>query len=126
MSELSRKEYFDEIQSIADNLALEALTDNEWDRDAAENDINDSRLHETIDGHQWVIYYAYNDDVLRHSENDSAYEDNFGTEDMAAVIKDRGLDGLKTVMAYCAMEADVRDRLSDALDNALEEHEQAA
>lgn len=126
MNEISRQQYRDEIKSIAENMATEALDDCGWDRDAAEKDINDSRLHETIDGHQWVIYYAYNDDVLRHSENESAYEDNFGTEDMAAVIKERGFNGLKTVMAFCAMEQDVRDILSEALDNAIEEHEQAA
>ena len=126
MSELSRQQYRDEIKSIAESLAAEALADCEWDRDSAEEAINDSRLHETIDGHQWVIYNAYNDDVLRHSDNESSYEDNFGTDDMAATIKERGLDGLKNVMAYCAMEQDVRDILSDALDEAIEEHEQAA
>ena len=126
MSELSRSQYYEEIRSIADNLAAEALADNEWDRSKAENDINDSRLHETIDGHQWVIYTAYNLDVIRHSDSSDAYVDNFGGDDAGKVLKDRGISGLHAVMAYCAMEQDVQNVLSDALDDALEEHEQAA
>ena len=123
MSEITRSQYYDEIRSIASNMAEEALSDNDWDRDAAEEDISDSRLHETIDGHQWVIYTAYNLDVIRHSDNSDAYVDNFGEADAGSIIKDRGINGLHAVMAYCAMEQDVRDILSDALDTAIEEHE---
>jgi hypothetical protein len=123
MSEITRSQYYDKIRSIASSMAEEALADNDWDRDAAEDDINDSRLHETIDGHQWVIYTAYNLDVIRHSDNSDAYVDNFGGDDAAHILKDRGIDGLHAVMAYCAMEQDVRDILSDALDEAIEEHE---
>ena len=126
MSEITRTHYYDEIKSIATNLAEEALSDNDWARDAAEEDINDSRLHETIDGHQWVIYTAYNLDVIRHSDSSDAYTDNFGAADAGQVLKDKGIDGLHAVMAYCAMEQDVQNILSDALDEALEAHEKAA
>lgn len=98
MTEITYFEYREQVNSIAAGLASEALADNEWDRDAAEEDINDSRLHETIDGHQWVIYTAYNLEVLRHSESEDAYIDNFGAQD-------------------------VQDILSDALDEAIDEHE---
>ena len=125
MSEITRSQYYEEIRSIASYMAEEALSDNDWDRDAAEEDINDSRLHETIDGHQWVIYTAYNLDVIRHSDNSDAYVDNFGADDAGHIIKDRGIDGLHAVMAYCAMEQDVRDILDDALDESMEEHEKA-
>lgn len=125
MSDITRNEYWAEINSIASDMASEALSANYGDIDAARDDIWDSRLHETIDGHQWVIYYAYHDDVLRHSDNASYYEDNFGTDDMAATIKERGLDGLKTVMAYFAMYADVGDLIDQALDDAAEELEAA-
>ncbi len=126
MTDITRSAYYDEIRSIAANIAEEALDACHWDREAAEEDINDSRLHETIDGHQWVIYTAYNLDVLRHSESADAYTDNFGTADAGHVLKDRGIDGLHAVMAYCAMEQDVQNILSDALDEAIEEHEKAA
>ena len=123
MTEISRTQYYDEIKSIAKGLAEDALDANDWNRNDAENDINDSRLHETIDGHQWVIYTAYNMDVLRHSNSEDAYIDNFGGDDAASVLKDRGIDGLHAVMAVCAMEQDVQNVLSDALDDAIEEHE---
>lgn len=126
MTEITRTAYYDEIRSIADNLAVEALADNDWDRDAAMYDITDSRLHETIDGHQWVIYTSYNMDVLRNSDSADAYIDNFGADDAASVSKKRGIDGLHAVMAYCAMERDVNVILSDALDEALEEHNKTA
>ena len=125
MSEMTSSEYWVEINSIAENMASEALADNDNDIDAARDDIQDSRLHETIDGHQWVIYCAYNDDVLRRSDNESYYEDNFGADDMANIIKDRGLDGLKTIMAFWAMYADVQDIIDDKLDEAFEALEPA-
>ena len=120
MERITSSEYWVEIDSIAENMASEALSDNDNDIDAARDDIQDSRLHETIDGHQWVIYYAYNDDVLYHSENSDYYENNFGTDEMAHTIKERGLDGLKTVMAFWAMYADVQDIINDKLDEAFE------
>lgn len=126
MAEITRSAYYEEIRSIAANMAEEALADNDWDRDAAEEDINDSRLHETIDGHQWVIYTAYNLDVLRHSESADAYVDNFSADDAGHIIKDHGIDDLHAIMAYCAMEQDVRNIMDDALDTALEEHEHKA
>jgi hypothetical protein len=112
MTELSRTQYVDKINSIATNMAAEALADNDNDIDAARKDIYDSRLHETIDGHRWIIYYAYNLDVIRHSDNADAYSDNLGPLDMAAVLKERGLDGLHNVIAYYAMYADVSDALN--------------
>jgi len=116
MSNLTYNEYWAEVGNIATELAAEAMESTENDREAAEDEINDYRLHEWIDGHQWVIYYAYNDGVLEHSDNEDYYEDNFGAEDMAETIKSRGLSGLKTVMAYFAMYADVQDKISSALD----------
>ena len=125
MSEMSAKEYWDEIQSIADSMAEEAMADNDNDRSAAEDDINDSRLHETVDGHRWVIYSAYNADVMRHSDNTDYYIDNFGGDEAGHVLKESGLDGLHNVIAFWCMYADVQDKLSDALD-AVEERIQSA
>lgn len=116
MSELSRTQYYEEIKSLAESMAREAMADNDNDREKAEEDINDSRLHEAIDGHQWVIYNAYNLDVMRHSDNSDYYVDNFGGEDAGSVLKERGIDGLHNVIAFWCMYADVQDALSDALD----------
>jgi hypothetical protein len=120
MSELNSIEYRTQIQALADDMASEAMADNANNRAAAEEDINDSRLHETIDGHQWVIYNAYNMDVIKHSSNPDYYIDNFSNEDACKVLKERGLDGLHNIIAFWCMYADVQDKLSDALD-AIEE-----
>ena len=108
MTNITRTQYIEEIQSIDDNMVSEA--------------INDRTLHETIDGHQWVIYNAYNSDVMRHSDNPDYYPDNFGNDDASHVLKERGLDGLHNVIAFWCMYADVQDRLSDAFDAYEEAH----
>ncbi len=112
MSDLTNHEYWAEIQAIANNLVSESMENNDNDRSAAEDEINDCRLHEDIDGHQWVIYYAYNLDVIKHSENDSYFEDNFGLEG----AMDNGLDGLHVIIAFWCMYADVQDYLETAFD----------
>jgi hypothetical protein len=123
MSELSRIQYMEEIQSLADNMVSEEMDNCHGDRSAAEESINDTVLHETIDGHQWVIYNAYNADVMRHSDNTDYYIDNFGGDDAGKILKERGLDGLHNVIAFWCMYADVQNRLSDAFDAYEEAHE---
>ena len=122
MTNITRTQYIEEIQSIADNMVSEEMENCHNDRDAAEDAINDRTLHETIDGHQWVIYNAYNSDVMRHSDNPDYYIDNFGNDDAGHVLKERGLDGLHNVIAFWCMYADVQDRLSDAFDAYEESH----
>ena len=117
MSELNcSSDYWAEINSIAESLVSEAMADNDNDRDAAEEDIDDSRLHETIDGHQWVIYNGYNADVMKHSGNEDYYINNFGNDDAGYVLKERGLSGLHNVIAFWCMYADVQELLSDKMD----------
>ena len=117
---ISYHEYWKEIADLADSIACEAMADNDNDRDAAEEDIFDSRLHETIDGHQWVIYYSYNLDVIQHSDNADYYSDNFGADSLAASLKEGGLDALHCHIAFWCMYADVCERISDALDEYAE------
>ena len=117
MSDLNcSSDYWKEINSIADSLVSESMADNDNDRQAAEDDINDSRLHETVDGHQWVIYNGYNADVMKYSDNEDYYIDNFGNEDAGFVLKERGLPGLHNVIAFWCMYADVQELLSDKMD----------
>lgn len=125
---ISQNEYTKEILEIAESIVETAF--NEYDEvetvEDAEELINDTLLHETIDGHQWVIYYAYNDDVLKYSDNDEAYLDVYDSESIGNIVADQGLDSLKTVMAYFAMYQDVQDHLSDALEAYADTHEEAA
>ena len=116
MSNITSSQYGNEIQSLAVSIAEDAMSQCDNNREEAEELINDSLLHETIDGHQWVIYYAYNLDVYQHSNNPDYYIDNFGGDDAAFVLKEKGLDGLHNVLAFWSLYADVQDKIEEALD----------
>ncbi len=119
---MNNQEYWKEINAIAENMVSEVMDEQDNDKDAAEEEINDSRLHETIDGHQWVIYYSYNLDVIKHSNNDDYYNDNFGAESLAASLEQGGLGTLHCHIAFWCMYADVQE----ALESAFEEYQEAA
>ena len=116
--DLSNTQYWQEVRSIADDLALEAIADNQGDRNDAEDSIQDSRLHEAIDNHELVIYNQGNDTVLRHSPNDEAWLEVYGAKSIGDLVIEKGMGGARTVQAFFALEADVQGYLSDALDDA--------
>ena len=116
MSNITSSQYCNEIQSLAVSIAEDAMLSCDNNRDEAEELINDSLLFETIDGHEWVIYYAYNLDVYQYSNNPDYYIDNFGGDDATYVLKEKGLDGLHNVLAFWSLYADVQDKIDEALD----------
>ena len=120
MSNITSSQYWLEVQSIANSLATEAMQSCENDRDDAEELINDSLLHEAIDQHEWIIYNCYNLDVIQYSDNEDYLIDNFGLESAGESLKNGGLDGLHTAVAFWALYADVQEKISDELDT-LEE-----
>jgi hypothetical protein len=126
MSQFTSSDYWNEVAGLAACLVSESADHNDcstvdtFDRDIVLEYINDSALMETIDGHQWVIYYAYNLSVLEYSNNEDYMVDNIGLEYAGAVLKDKGLSGLHSALAFWALYADVYD----ALDNALDEYEE--
>lgn len=99
---ITEQDYWQEIRSLA-----EAIVSKAKERGGDIHEAIQEILQETIDGHQWVIYTWYAQQVLVHSKNDGAIEE-FG---MDSVVKDGVLQW--SVIAYCAMEADVRDHLPD-------------
>lgn len=86
--------YRDYMEDVRD-LAREALTKPEDERD--------DWLHETIDGHERVIYTHKARIVLVCSENPDAYEDEMGEK-----------PGTVEQAAYMAIMADVRDLLGNS------------
>ena len=116
MSNITSSQYWNEVQSLAVSIAEDAMAHCDNNRDEAEELINDSLLHETIDGHQWIIYSAYNLDVYQYSSNSDNYINNFGGDDAAFVLKEKGLDGLHQALAFWALYADVQDKIDEALD----------
>jgi hypothetical protein len=92
-------------------------------RDAVKNgevsDVEEAEtwLHETVDGHQYVIYTHLNFRVLQFSNNRDALSDELGAEEL---LRDGNVNWAG--MAYMALMADVRDRLGD-LDDLFNETE---
>ena len=129
MSDLTYHEYWKEIDSITTDICAEALEDCDSDLnpsdkiEVASESIYDYRLHERIDGHQWVIYYAYNLDVIKHTDNEDYMADNIGGLDECA--REGGLLSLHTAIAFYAMYADVSDKINDKLDTLVDELESA-
>ena len=116
---MNNSEYYLEIQSIAANLVSEAMDQCSNDKEEALELINDSLLHETIDGHQWVIYYSYNAEVIQHSSNSDAYQDIYDNESLGQLVTDRGVDSLNTMIAFFAMYTDVQELIGDCMDDAI-------
>ncbi len=106
MTNITYREYRDEISDLAEDLYKEAMEEHPEDEDDREDYILE-RVNEIVDGHQWIIYYAYNLSVYEHSPNADAYQDRYGNEDLGSIVADRGLLSLHTVIAYCAMQADI-------------------
>ena len=104
MTNITYREYQDEISDLAEDLYKEAMEEHAYDY---YNEYILERVNEIVNGHQWIIYCAYNLSVYEHSPNADAYQDMYGNEDLGSIVADRGLLGLHTVIAFCAMEADI-------------------
>ena len=95
-----RRWYHDEIRSLAEEAVLEfPFPADENDDDENEED-RDTWLHETIDGHEFVIYTAKAQAVALASDNADAEEDETG---------EKSTDDSRR--AYYAMRADVREQI---------------
>ena len=110
----NKQEYYKEIQDLAHDIWAEALDQSDNDKDEAQELINDL-VHEVVDGHQWVIYYHYHDQVIRYSMNSDAYLDIYDNESLGDYVRDNGVDGLNTMMSYWAMQQDVTDNIYEFL-----------
>lgn len=115
-------DYWQAVSCVTDSVIYrinEALQcgDIEFDRDSIEEFINDSCLHETVDGCQYVIYSHYSLPIIQYSPNENYAMDNFGAEHIAHNLKEHGLSGLHTCLTFWALYADVQEKLSDILDD---------
>ncbi len=111
--DMSRREYWEEVSSLAKSITEECLdgfdakTQAEIQKDNhhdAFREALDERTWETIDGHQWVIYTHYNFDIMRFSDNSGYSAENFGSE---SIIKDGQLD--TAAIAFGGLYADVTE-----------------
>lgn len=123
MNDITSLKYQAEVRNIATSLVEEAMSQTDNDSEEAMELINDSMLHETIDGHEWIIYTFYNLQVIQRSENPDAMVDMYGSDGLGDIIKEKGLSGLHATMAFCALEQDVQEYLSIAMDTFTENQE---
>lgn len=68
---ITSQEYWTEIESLAKQCL-------EWSQED-ERGFSDLVM-EAIDGHQWVIYYGFNYDVLKNTDYQGYYIEEFGTD----------------------------------------------
>ena len=98
-------EYYKEVRSISDDIATEARSGEHGTGETCREWLSDY-LHETIDGHQFVISTYKSQLVLAHSRNDGYAIEEFGTD---SVVQDGCLNW--AFLAYGALYADVVDCL---------------
>jgi len=106
---ISNYEYWKECQRLAQDLIDEVRTENPTFEKSDLIDEIQERSWELVDGHQWIIYYSYNLNVIDHSDNENYMIDNNGEDYACEVLKNSGLNGLHSTIAYWAMYADIAD-----------------
>ena len=111
------KDYFEIVDSMAHDLAAEAMQETDNNKDDALELLNDSLLHETIDGSEYVIYNHYHLPIIQYSDNCDYMADNLGDDCVAYALKNGGIQGLHQAIAYWALYADVQEVLEEKLDD---------
>ncbi len=98
---ITRDEYWNEIRSIAQEMAEEFAGGEHGTGEQAREAFSE-RLHETIDGHQWVIYTYQSQCIVPHSDSDGYSAENFGAESVV------GPDGVNwAALAFGCLYGDV-------------------
>jgi len=98
-------EYKTEVTDVAEGIINECLN-------YTDIDIQDY-THETVDGHMWIIYTSYHQEIVLHSDNEEAYLDIYGNEDLGALVSEGGIEKAVMVQAFYAMYQDVRDAIGE-------------
>lgn len=115
-STISSRDYFVECKELAQTIFAEVMTEHDNDMYSAEDHFHD-RLHETIEGHQWIIYNHYNLQVLQHANNPEAMIDELGNESAGHSLEEGGLSTLHMHLAFWAMKEDVSSELQELIED---------
>ena len=107
---IKNHDYWKEIREIASDLIKDIRVENPAFNDDDLLDECHDRLYGIIDNHEWVIYHGNNLSVLEHSNNREFMVEHFGDDDVAQVLKEKGINGLHSALAYWAMFADTLDQ----------------
>ena len=92
-NDVTATEYREEIKNLAETIIQE---EKEYGNDRPLTEA----VWETVDSHQWIIYTAYNFDVLRHAEHEP-------DEWKHLVADGNSWRSVVQALAYTAMEQDV-------------------
>lgn len=119
---LNRRAYYGYVRGVAEEIDEEARDRIRDGEDADDvRDWESERIHEAADGSWWVTYTHATIRALLASSNWLAVED-------AGFLADLGgeddLSRVLTVSAFCALEADIREHVSDPDDLAEEVEEE--
>jgi hypothetical protein len=109
--DLTEREYWKEIKALAEAIVDETAEERGEERSADLLDAAFEKAHEVVDGHEWIIYYAYNLDVIKHTRNEDAWED-LGLEQ----FEGKSFRDICTVVAFWAMLRDVEAEISEILE----------
>lgn len=117
---ISYSDYIKEVSDSAYTVIEQAIDELKYDgeeitEEAVHDVIFDHVLHDYVDGHQWIIYCHYNIQVLQHSSNAEYAADQFGGDFLAATVRQGGLSGLHTALAYWALYADIAEEIDSGL-----------
>lgn len=107
--EIASHDYWNEVESTAKNCVEDAI---EFDADLYDT------VWELVDGHSWVIYYAYNLAILKNSDNPSALFEEMGPQSF-----DDHLDALQK-MAFFAFYQDVMKKAQEFYEEWEEEQDE--
>jgi hypothetical protein len=92
---ISRQEYRNEIESLADYL------------ESRDDDLSHvEQIDLEVDNHQWIIYNSYHLDIIRHSSEEPHGYSRYVTDG------DSWRDAIQA-MAYTAMRNDLHAELAD-------------
>ena len=113
-------DYRQAVLSLVDSVVTginEALESEqvEFNQSDIEDFVNDTLLHETVDGSEFAIYNHYHLPIIMHSSNDEAYQDVYGLQDAGALLANHGLSGLHAAISFWAMYYDVQEELNTIL-----------
>lgn len=98
-----RGAYYTDVREVAEE-ALQQIESGE----ITNTDELDTWLHETVDGHERVIYTGQAMDTVRYSDNDEEMVSEFGAD---GLVKGDSIQWSQ--IAYHAMLADVREELGE-------------
>jgi len=112
MEPITQPEYWNEVSDLAQSILSETVADNpDTEPDAMREQVSE-RLWETIDGHQWIIYTYYAQQVCVISPNDGYSAENFGPE---SVVDENGIKW--EAVAFGALYADVCEAIWPLFDS---------